>query len=441
MQPNRTTIQTTIRWITVLLFLWACPLYAASPIWAPARLAAIIEEGLTHNQEIQSLQSQIAAFTAESEFAGSLSDPMFGFGIANLPVDSFRLDQEPMTQKQLFISQRFPWFGKLDLKSKQAILNAQRIEFLLADKKRKIAKGIADQYYQLLYIRDSLSVNRQLQEMVRQAVGVAETRYATGRGGQPDIFQGQVEISRLEEERMLLEQKKQMAQSRMLALMNRKQSGRLNRSLPEIGVPEFDLEREKLHQLARHYNPVLKLKETEIDLSNVGVRLARKDAYPDVDVKLAYGQRDESRNGDDRADFFSASVSMNLPVWKKYRQDQKVASSLAQKQSREQSYRNLFAMIPHQVDAILSEIHHNRDAYDLYHEKLIPQTRKWALSALAAYEVGNIEFATMIRSRIRVLQSQLQARRILYDIYKGRAALEVLVGIPITDDVDNRSGE
>ena len=70
------------------------------------------------------MEKNAQALRAEAPFSGSLQDPVVGIGLLNLPVDTFDFDQEPMTQKQLFASQKFPWFGTLDLRQQASELKA-----------------------------------------------------------------------------------------------------------------------------------------------------------------------------------------------------------------------------------------------------------------------------------------------------------------------------
>jgi len=415
----------------VLLILSTTSLFAVTPIWAPEPLERIIEQGLSNNQEIKSLEALIKSLEAESVFASALSDPKVGISFLNMPADSFRFDREPMTQKQFFISQKFPWFGKLDLKTKQVVLKAKRLKALLQAKRLGISRNFAEQYYDLGFIQYSLLINAQLREMVKQALEAAKARYATGQGLQQDIFQGQVEISKLQNEEIRLLKRKQVAESRILALMNQRDSALLKQIEDTIVFPDLHFDVKKLHKLASQNNPLLEAKEAEIDAAKIGVDLARKDFYPDFDVKLSYGQRDEDRNGNDRPDFVSASVAMNIPLWKKSRQEKKVISQLAEKNSIEKAYQNLYASLPHQINELLAEIENNQKSYTLYAGKMISQTEEWALSALAAYEVGKIEFDTMIKARLRVLRFQLQAKKYLFGIYKKRAALEEVLGVHI----------
>ena len=103
----------------------------ASPIWAPPALSELIQEGIDGNQEIKSLEERVESLKAGISFAGALDDPRLGFAIVNLPVDSFRFDRTPMTQKQIFIAQKFPWFGKLDLKTQREALTVIRQQAVL----------------------------------------------------------------------------------------------------------------------------------------------------------------------------------------------------------------------------------------------------------------------------------------------------------------------
>ena len=121
--------------ILYTFFMAPSSLLAASLIWAPPALNELIEEGLAQNREIQSLEAQVESLKEEVPFAGALDDPRLGLAILNLPADSFSFDEEPMTQKQISIAQKIPWFGKLDLKSQGATLKALRQKSIL-DAKR-----------------------------------------------------------------------------------------------------------------------------------------------------------------------------------------------------------------------------------------------------------------------------------------------------------------
>ncbi len=98
------------------------------------------------------------------------------------------------------------------------------------------------------------------------------------------------------------------------------------------------------------------------------IELARKDYWPDMDVKLAYGQREEDRTGRDLPDFVSGSVTMNIPLWQKSRQDSKLAATKKSHQAGITFYRNLVVSLPHRVDALVTEIRDTQKNYRLFND-------------------------------------------------------------------------
>jgi outer membrane protein TolC len=419
--------------ILAILFTWFMApnnLQADSPIWAPPPLANLIEEGLAQNKEIQSLEAQVESLKEEVPFAGALDDPRLGLGIINLPADSFRFDREPMTQKQISIAQKIPWFGKLDLRSQRAALKAIRHKAVLEAKRLELAKMIANVYYELGFITSSLETNKRLTEIVNQLLRVAETRYATGRGLQQDVLQAQVELSKLLDEKIILDKRRRTLTDRINELLSRDRFMVVDQP---SGLEFFSIKLniDELTARALQENPQLHVKQTEIDMAQIEIELAKKDYWPDMDFKFAYGQRDEDRTGRSLPDFVSAQVVMNIPLWQKTRQDPKLAATLKTREAAEKSFRNLLKSLPFQVDALITEIRDTQKNYKLFTDALLLQADQWARSSQAAYEVGSIEFNSMINAQIRLLHFELQADKYLFDVYRKRAELEEVLGGPI----------
>jgi len=403
---------------------------AASPIWAPSPLGSLIEEGLADNQEIQSLEAQVESLKKEIPFAGSLDDPMLGLAILNLPTDSFSFNQEPMTQKQISIGQKFPWFGKLDLRSQRAGLKAIRQQAMLDARRLELAKQIAVAYYELGFVAKSIETNERLTEIVNQLLQVAETRYSTGRGLQQDVLQAQVEMSKLFDEKIILEKRRRTVADRINELLNR---DRFMVIEPPTGLEFMNLQlnAEELTARTLQENPQLRIKQADIGIAGTEVELARKDYWPDMDFRVAYGQRDEDRTGRSLPDFISGQVVMNVPLWQKTRQDPKLEATLKAREAAEKSHQNLLKSLPYQLDAIITEIDDTQENYKLFKEALLLQADQWARSSQSAYEVGSLEFNTMISAHIRLLRFELQADKYLYDVYQKRAELEEILGGPI----------
>jgi len=122
---------------------------------------------------------------------------------------------------------------------------------------------------------------------------------------------------------------------------------------------------------------------------------------------------------------------MNIPLWQKTRQNSKLAAAKKSHQAAINFFRNLIESLPHKVDALVTEIRDTQKNYRLFNEALLLQADQWATSALLAYEVGELEFNTMIGAQLRLLRFELQTANYMFRIYQKRVELEEVLGGPL----------
>ena len=425
------------RWFCIVLvsalMLLAAGIAAARGLYEkPPELERMIEELLENNEELQSMEEERDALAAEISVAGALDDPRLGIGVANVPTDTFSFNQEPMTQKQLFIAQKFPWLGKLDLRTQKAAIAVERQKALIEAKRLELVKSLATIFYDLGFVDANLQVNAELTQMVSRMLEVAEAGYASGKSPQQDVFQGQVELGKLIDERVGLQKRKRTMAARINELLNRSEFQEVN--VPaDPGSLEIQLDPEITRQLTLTHNPMLRVRQADIDRASINIDLARKNYYPDMDFRVGYGQRDEDMTGRDLPDFMSASVVINLPLWQKQKQDKQLLAEQNRFKSATKSYESLQHALAHQVDALLNEISALQENYKLFSMGLIEQTANWSLSALSAYEVGKVDFDTMINAHLRALRFELQAERYQFQLNQKLTELETLAGIAMQD--------
>ncbi|MBW2615614.1 MAG: TolC family protein [Deltaproteobacteria bacterium] len=409
------------------------PLEAASHLWVNPALSQLIEEGLTNNKELQSLEAKVESLKEEISFAGSLDDPRLGIGVINLPTDTFSFDQEAMTQKQIFVAQKVPWFGKLSLKEQRQALIAGRQQAILEARHLELARKIATNYYELGFIATSLEINRRLTEMVSQIIKVAETRYASGSGLQHDVLQAQVELSKFLDEKIMLQKKRRILEDRINELLNRESFIRI--APPKnLSDPKIRLDVETLKAISLRKNPWLRVRQFDVDRVAVEIDLAKKDYWPDMDFKVAYGQREEDFMGRDLPDLITASVVVNIPLWQRNRQDKKLEANRKNYKAATKSYESFTKSLPYRIDALATDIHDTQENYRLFSDALMIQAEQWARSSLSAYVVNKVEFNTMINAQMRLLRFELKSMRYLFNVYQKRAELEEILGGPLVPE-------
>ncbi len=410
-----------IRWWLWLYLLPAVMVSIAETSPLAPELSALIQEAYHNNQELRSMEKNAEALRAEAPLAGSLQDPVVGFGLLNVPVDTYDLGQEQMTQKQLFASQKFPWFGTLDLRQQASELRALEAELQVHAKRLEVAKALADAWYDLGFTCQSLAVNNNLQTLVSQVLRVAESRYGTGKGLQQDVLAGQVQHSELIDEKIRLTTRERAVRAQIGSLLNR--SAGFTEDAPlTLGEPKRLPDRTLLNKAALQTNPLIQEKMVAVDRAKVEVQLAEKAYLPDFDLRLSYGQREGL------TDFVSATVAMTVPLYQATSQDSKLAAAEKRLLGAEKSLRGLKQTLPHTIGRVLAEIEGATENYDLFSEALSVQAANLADASLAAYSVGEVEFDTMLAARVRLLRIELQAENFKYLIYKKQAELEALIG-------------
>ena len=357
-------------------------------IWAPPGLAPVIANAISNNKEIESMASTLESLKEKIPAAGSLPDPNLGLAVLNLPTNSFKFDEQAMTQKQISITQKFPWFGKLDLATRKAEIAALKFEASLNAKKINLSRKIVTLYYELAIVKKSQETNTRLTDMVQRISRVAETKYSTGRGLQQDIFQAEVELSKLLDEKISLDKMARVTRLKLGELSGRDLA--LKTAPPSsMEEPAFILKPEELKKAAAKWNPMLTIKQLERDEAKIDIDMAKKDYFPDVGVKLAYGQRDKDMSGNRLDDFFSASVDIPVPLWQHRKQDKNRTAAEKRLQAMQSAYENLENIIPLKIDSLVTEIDDLRKNYRLYKDSLIVQAEQWSKSAMSGYEVGN----------------------------------------------------
>lgn len=397
----------------------------------PSGLRQLVTYALQNSQELQGMAEQVDAYRAEVPYAGALENPQLTLGLANLPVDTFDIDQEAMTQKQIFISQKIPWFGKLSLKEQIAELTAQKQQYLYHARQLELIKKLSVIWYDLAFIDYSLNINSQLAGKVNQMLRIAETRYSTGKGLQQDILAGQVQLSKILDEKISLKGKKEVLQAKIGELLNSddppvEEALHFDSSVI-VQLPDRDI----LSANILKNNPALLAQIVDNEKAKLTVALAEKDYGSDMNFRIGYGQRDDDPvSGQDRADFFSASVTFSLPLWQKSRQDSQMAAAEKRQLSATKNVSSSVISLNHRLDQVLSSIEAAKENHELFKNALTLQADQLAEASLSAYSVGKVEFNTMLSARIQTLRYQLQTEKYRYQVLKKHAELLELTGEP-----------
>lgn len=346
----------------------AALLFVCGMVWQNSQAAGTlsidqaVSLALQGNPGLAEIQARAEAAAQRPSQVGALPDPVLSFNAANLPLDSFDLTQEAMTQFQVGISQKLPWSGKLELRAEAARLAALGKQDKAREARLMLARDVRRSWWNLFYLDRALATVEDNQQRLRSFVQVVQVKYRVGEGLQQDVLLAQVELSGQLERAVRLRGMRRSEAARLQALMAH--SGGSSVELEPIDPPELaDLEgAEAWLQRALLERPLLSMKQHSLDASDRRLELARKGSYPDFTLKGAYGLRGGNNpDGSSRSDFLSIGVSLNLPIYQGNKQDREVDQRNSERMEVRYALDDARREIREQVERALADYRQGRE--------------------------------------------------------------------------------
>ncbi len=362
--------------------------------------------------------------------AGTLPDPKMTFGVVNLATDSFDFNQEAMTQFKVGVSQMFPRGDSLGLRQKQLELIGSQFPFQRGDRKAKIVVRVSQLWLDAYLAQESISLIEKDRPLFEQLADVAEAGYssALGRIRQHDIIRAQLELTRLDDRLTVLRQKQEMFMEKLSEwlsdyfieeYMNEPKTQipvawstlSLDRELPDItmlNAPLYTANREADPQRLYEFfsqHPSVAVLDQKIEASKTGIDLARQKYKPEWGINASYGYRDEDQLGNDRSDFLSVGVGIDLPLFTGNRQDKQVESAQSQAAAIKTEKWLLIRKMIADFEKARAQLNRLNERQKLYDDELLPQMREQAEASLTAYMNDDGDFAEAVRARIAELNA------------------------------------
>ena len=411
-------------------------------------LDSVVALALEVNPAIRAAESGVDAARARIGPAGALSDPMLGLGLMNFPISEPGFD-DMMTMTTLALEQRLPFPGKLSLARRAAELELRAAQAELEASRLEVEADVRSTWYELAFLDRALEVIEDNQTLLVSLIGVTESRYGVGTGGQQDVLKARVEAARLAEEAVALSEARGAALARLNALLDRPSAtpaeepripervarAAVSDSPDEIGFTSAALGAratdsplpplEELQSRAIASNPGLRAHEAEIAAQEARVELAGRAHLPDFDVSIQYGQRMEG------ADMVSVMVSVPVPVNRGERQDQEVTEARAELAVRQAEHHQMVNDLRASVAERYAQLERDRAQLALFVRAIVPQGRATLESATAAFQVGRADFMTVVENQATLFDYEIAYFRALADFAQGLAELERIVGAEV----------
>jgi outer membrane protein TolC len=405
-----------------------------------------IEQAIENDDWFNQSKLQQNALLAQSEGADSAENTLFSLQMVNLPTDGFALDQEPMTQLKLGVSQQFSRGDSRAIKQNQLSTLASRFPYQRQDRAAQVTLTASKLYLNAYRAQQNISLLESDRNLLEQLSGNVNASYASGLGNtkQQDLVGAELAISKLDDQLIRLRADKYSALSRLLqwtaidkgiesayqkpesVILKTPIIAELSAQTVNLLAPSnFQL---LMTQLADH--PAVMSLEQKVQAGIQAIDLAEQDYAPQWGVNASYAYRADDPIGTNRADFFSVGVTLSLPLFNQTKLDSDVKSARLLAEANKTEKRLLMRDMYSQISASYNQLKQAKKRLDLYQNQIIKQMHQQTQASLNAYTNNKGEFADVMRAQIE--ESNARIEEINIAVAKMRLLTELNYFFPAT---------
>ncbi len=328
----------------------------------------------------------------------------------------------PQQQKEM-MAMKFPFPDTTALKGKivnEEVAQAQQdYEKALRDLITKVKLS----YHNYLYLDSAIAVNTETKDLLKQTLNVAQAEYRVDKGKYSHVIMVQVELAKLTDAIITLEDKRTTVQATLNALLNRKPDSPLGEAAEiEPALPQSG--REEITAIAVRNRQEIRKLTYMIQRMDLMVQMASRMTYPDATLGASYFE-------------YRMKQSPGFMPKKTLNERKEVLFGYGDAYVREMrlkvdALRDRLRNLENKTQAKVKELYSGLDAaqrsLELHRKTLLPQARQAEKAAGQGYRNGNTSFITYLDAQRSLLKFQLMERQALRDRNHLLAKLDQLAG-------------
>lgn len=399
-----------------------------SPAAAPSSLDELEAQAIAGNPSLRRMQQEAAAEWAKAGYAFSLPDPtvssmFFGDAMNFVP-------DKQIAEVQLM--QMIPWLGRLRAEARQAQLEAMAAQNAYLAERQRVIGELRAAWYRLFVLEKQLRTTAAEQAQIDSLIRTANSRVSTGDAQPGDVLMAILELSNLQEQRLLLRQQVTAATAELNRLVGREPSTPV--VVPDsidARLPAWNYE--LLRQAARAAQPELTAARLRTAATRWGVDVARLKRRPDLALGASWMVMTADPNdpmpgaGDDA---WTLNVSASIPLWR--RKYDAMTSEAARRHAAAYASEEEVAL---QLDATLNELWAQAVASQqtvlLYEQTILPQARQTFEADLQSLANNTVTFDRVIRDYRTLLNLELGYHRAQGELATSLARVRQAVGVDL----------
>jgi cobalt-zinc-cadmium efflux system outer membrane protein len=404
---------------TVLCTLWLTPAAADEPLGS--NVAGLLAYAREHNPELAASRLDAEAAQQRAEPASALPDPVLRTQRYDVTSQATNMIPNVMPIQSYQLSQFVPWFGKRDLQRGIATAQIDQANGQTVADWSDLANRLKTAYAMNYYLAASEQLTQQTLDLLENLEQIVRERYSNGLSSQQDVVRVQVETTTLLGELIGIQNEHHHEHAKLNSLLSRPVNAALAEPVqPRPLPPTASLNEDALLERLRAHNPQLQIAEAQIQSADKNRELAYSNRYPGFTLGVGRTQYSSINTWD-------VMVEFSIPLQQSVRrsQEHEAAAMLAAASARKQSALN---EAESSLSENLSALESARRTETLISTRLLPQSELTYQSALAGYETGKVDFATLIDAQRQILQARQQQLKAQLEAQSRLADIEKLLG-------------
>jgi len=326
----------------------------------------------------------------------------------------------PMDQVQ----KRFPFPGTLELK---AAIVGHAVEAARAKYEaslRDLVTVVRVAYADYVYLARAIAITRETLRFLEQLEATVRGKLAAGTAQKSHVLQTQVEISKLENDLITLQQDRETVRARIDTLLDIPPETPLGKPAKQE-METFPKKVEVLYERAIKEQPDIELARARAKRMAAMIELAEQATYPELSAGLAYfGGISHDNKG------FSTRPKVKPDPWfgskEAYLREAREAERAARERIGSARDKTLYRLKQAYV-----QLDTAKRLFELYRDVQLSQARQAYSDAAAGYSADRVEFLNVIDALRRWLRFLLDADRAQRDYHQAHARLESAIGGPV----------
>jgi len=393
---------------------------------ADENLEILVKKAMKANPEISSIEFQIEALNEKEIFVQKLMDPMFAIEYSNVPYDTWKLDENPMSGIQFKLMQTIPFPGK-NSKRKAVVASEGQIKLQeLAELKLQLKDKVKKAYYQLVLNRELKAISLKHISLLEDFIETMYNKYEVGKSAQSDILRMTLMKEKILDDLEDFEQKESEIQATINSALNRDVNAFINTDELNLNL-DLNFNLDSLLKTAIQNRPLLKKIEETSKMKRLVFKSAQSERMPDITLWAGYRIRKDIGTMEN-VDFATVGFSFPIPLDMKGRTKAKMNNAKFMEKAVDESYNNVLNKISEMLIMATSGLERQNSKINNYNINLIPNAEKVFHSELKSYETGKADFADLYQAQLQLIQFEKILVKSKYKYKMYETTIETLIG-------------